>query len=97
MRNPLLKSAGLGACVALVATLAFLRFAPRDFPGWTPVGFWADTLFWPGVKVGVYVGEHWARSVTVGWVAGILTMTALGALLGLGLGLVCRQRFTPAT
>ena len=85
------KSVVISAAVALVTSLAYMVFAPRDLLGWEPVGILADTVFLPGVEAGRFLAVHWVHTVAFGWAVGIFTMTAIGAGLGLFIGVVCRM------
>jgi hypothetical protein len=86
MKKTALKFAGIGATLALVTSLVFLFFGPKDILGWEPVGILADTVFWPGFKAGVYAANHWGAGLAGGWAVGVLTMTVIGAMLGLAIG-----------
>ena len=91
MKASPLKSAVVGATVALVISVGYLVLGPMEPVLRTPTAAWARILFWPGIQSGQAVWDHFHAPILVCWTAGVATMTLAGALLGLLIG-VWRKR-----
>jgi hypothetical protein len=93
MKATLLKSSGMGATIAFVAGWLELFIGPKDFLGMRPEGTVVEILFWPGIQTGQAAYDHFHWPPLACWVAGILTMSLIGASLGLIIGYWrCRRR-----
>ena len=88
MKRSLLKSAAVGAVVLLVISVAYLILGPMEPVLRTPTAAWAQIVFWPGIQAGQAVWDHWHWPILACWTVGVLTMTLIGALLGLAVGII---------
>ena len=95
MKSALLKSAGLGALLALAGSTAYVFFGPVDMLG-IPEPRWAQILFWPGIYAGTQAWNYLSNSEPVIYVAAFLAMTLTGGLLGLVLGWLARRCLRPS-
>jgi|SRR6516162_4133476 hypothetical protein len=84
MRASPLKYALAGASVMAVISTAYVCFGPMDFLGF-PEPCWAAILFYPGSIVGLWTWNHVSHSMPVCYTVGVLMMTVVGGIIGLGI------------